>query len=307
MGSLENEIQLNNITNEAIIDKDVFLSGISWHVLRLDLVHPVISGNKYFKLKYYLREAIAGRYKGILTFGGAYSNHIIAAAYVASVSGLSSIGIIRGERPAIFSQSLLNAEAYAMKFKFISREEYATKEDGDWQEKIKADHPGFYVIPEGGYGNSGAKGAGEILELFSSNQYTHICCACGTGTMLAGLINASRPEQICIGISALKGHGQLNKLVTKLLYPMAIKKRFDILHDFHFGGYAKPSKALFNYMNHFYQKHGISTDFIYTAKLMYAVEHLIKDHFFPGGSRILSIHSGGLQGNQSLLPGILVF
>jgi 1-aminocyclopropane-1-carboxylate deaminase len=304
---LENEIQLNSIITEEILNQHTISNGLHWHILRLDQIHPIISGNKYFKLKYYLRQAIEQGYGGILSFGGPYSNHIVASAYAAKSLSLSSIGIIRGQRPIRLSHTLANAQTYGMKLDFISRQEYAAKDDDSWMTGLKKKYPGIYVIPEGGYGKPGAKGAGEILQLLNPDRYSHICCACGTGTMLAGLINASEPEKCCIGISVLKGNNALNDQVTQLLIPGSVKKPFKIFHDFHFGGYAKQSKELLNFMNCFYRQYAISTDFIYTAKLMYAIEQLIQRNFFPPNSRILTIHSGGSQGNESLSPGVLVF
>jgi 1-aminocyclopropane-1-carboxylate deaminase len=298
-----NEIRLENIICEEIVTQETQSKGIQWQLLRLDRIHPVISGNKWFKLKYYLQDACSRGFKGIVTFGGAYSNHIIAAAYAARLAGLSSVGIIRGEEPSEWSHTLIEAGNYGMELHFVSREAFAQKKDAD----IANNFPGCLVIPEGGYGEAGAKGAAEILQYVNSSSFDYTCCACGTGTMLAGLIRAADEQLNCIGISVLKGQTDLIEKVTDLLSTEKRNRQFSIIHDFHFGGYAKKNNELTEFMNNFYLQHNIPTDFVYTGKLMFAVDSLIRNNFFPGGSRILAIHSGGLQGNRSLPPGTLVF
>jgi 1-aminocyclopropane-1-carboxylate deaminase len=308
MIKLENEIQLKNIINEQIINEKTVKHGISVRALRIDLIHPIISGNKYFKLKYYLQDAITRRSEGLLSFGGAWSNHIVAVAYAAAVLRIKSIGVIRGEESTNLSQTLLDAKAYGMDLKFISREEYSKKNDENWIENLKQRYPHHYFVSEGGYGPLGASGAADILELLNSKEYSHICCACGTGTMLAGIINSMNQQQQAVGISVLKGStNQLELDIKRLLQPSSSSKKFDIHDRFHFGGYAKYNQSLFDYMNNFYRRHQIPTDFVYTGKLFYATEQLIDDGFFEVNSNILIIHSGGLQGNLSLKRGTLIF
>jgi len=181
---------------------------------------------------------------------------------------------------------------------FISREDYAEK-------KIPAslNNSQYYFINEGGYGENGAKGAATISEQFNHENYTHICCAVGTGTMMAGLCNAT--SQKITGISVMKNNLELEGSVRSLLHDKT--KAFDIIHDYHFGGYAKHKLALINFMNEFYRQTGIPSDFVYTGKLFYAIADLIQKGFFEKGSRLLLIHSGGLQGNISLGKGTLIF
>ena len=270
-------------------------------VLRLDEVHPVVSGNKWFKLHFYLQEAIAQHYDTIATFGGAYSNHIVAAAYACKALGLKSIGIIRGEEPVNYSHTLLQAKAYGMQLHFVSREAYRQKED------FKKKYPTAYWINEGGYGKEGVEGAALILQRVPQLQhYTHIICAVGTGTTLAGIITAALQHQTIIGISVLKGYSSLENDVIKLL-PLAYHQRFTIKHDYHFGGYAKHNTTLFEYMNEVWQLHHLPLDFVYTAKALYGTEAMIRNQIFPQESHILMIHTGGLQGNLSLPAGILAF
>ncbi len=274
-------------------------------LLRLDLLHPVISGNKWFKLKYYLAEALDQQKTTISTFGGAFSNHIIATAYAAQQSGLESIGIIRGEKSNPESTTLLQAQAYGMKLIFIDREQYKNKKEI----MDEYNHPKNYWIGEGGRGELGARGASEILTLpcLSDQAYTHILCATGTGTMLAGLVKKASPDQQIIGISVLKNHHSINEEVNALLSVEEKEKPFQIISGYHFGGYAKHPPALIAFMKELWHAEKVPTDIVYTSKLLYAVKVLLRKGFFPANSRLLVIHSGGLQGNQSLNPGTLPF
>lgn len=265
-------------------------------MLRLDLLHPVVSGNKWFKLRYYLEDALSLHKTTLATFGGAYSNHIVAAAFAANEAGLKSIGYIRGDQTTTPSPTLLQAMELGMKIEFISREDYQHKE------KIIEDcrNPEIYWIKEGGYGITGAKGAATILDIPSAEDYTHILCATGTGTMMAGLVKAAKPGQEIIGVSVLKNHLSLETEVRALLDDAANEKKFSFIHGYHFGGYAKHPQSLISFMQVFWKKWQIPTDIVYTAKLVFAVNDLIsKKHFIPE-SRLLIIHSGGLQGNRSL-------
>jgi 1-aminocyclopropane-1-carboxylate deaminase len=278
---------------ETIDPQLYFGRDIKWDVLRTDLLHPVCSGNKFFKLKYYLLDALQKNYTTISTSGGAWSNHIVATAFAAKACGLSAIGRIRGERPPNLSETLKEAETLGMKLEFVPR-------------NVFPDEPGhtagIYHIPAGGLGAPGVKGAAEMLNYVELPFYTHIACAVGTGTMLAGLRSAAARNQEVIGVAVLK-HRELEKECEALLPGVP----FRILHNYHFGGYAKYSPELLGMMNEFYRVTGIPTDFVYTGKLMYSVLDLIRKDFFPPGSRLLSIHSGGLQGNKSLKNGELAF
>ncbi len=268
-------------------------------VLRLDKISHVISGNKWFKLRYYLDEALNNQKKGILTFGGAWSNHIVATAAICREYGLKSIGIIRGEEPKQLSQTLQQAKEMEMELCFISRSDYQIKKI---PESISTEN--WLVVNEGGYGETGAKGASSILDHCTKN-YTHYCCAAGTGTMLAGIVNRISEEQQAIGISVMKNNTELESMTDKLV--VAKKQNWRILHDYSFGGYAKHQPALLQFMNEFYRETGIPSDFVYTGKLFYAITDLVKQNYFPAGSRLLIIHSGGLQGNRSLPAGTLLF
>ncbi len=273
-------------------------------ILRLDLVHPVISGNKIFKLKYYLEDAVRTKKKTIITFGGAYSNHIIATAAACSMQGLKPVGIIRGEKPKQLSHTLLAAMEYGMELFFSSRKDYTGK---IIPKEIleKPDSEEIFIIPEGGFGKMGVLGAMEILNQINSASYTHIMAACGTGTMLAGLINAASPDQHVTAISVLKNNFSVEDDIRSLLQDPS--RQFNLNFDYSFGGYAKSNQQLFSFMNDFFMKHRIPSDFVYTGKLFYALQDLLNNDYFPAHARILAIHSGGLQGNLSLEKGKLIF
>jgi 1-aminocyclopropane-1-carboxylate deaminase len=270
-------------------------------VLRLDLIHPHISGNKWFKLQEYLREAQQLNKTTIATFGGAFSNHIIATAAACKLAGLNAIGIIRGEKAKDLSYTLQQAQDFGMQLYFISREAYKNKELP--AELIDND---LLLIGEGGYGFQGCIGAGSILNHFSQENYDFIACAVGTGTTLAGIVNASPLHHKVIGISVLKNAVSLQQEINCLL-PEGLQDQFELNHQFHCGGYAKFNLELIEFMNWWHQQTGIPTDFVYTGKLFYAIHQLITSHYFQKGSRLLLIHSGGLQGNISLPKDTLIF
>ena len=254
-------------------------------------MHPVASGNKLFKLKYHLEEYRKGDHKGILTFGGAWSNHILATAFVCKEENIPCIGIIRGEKADKISGTLQQALSLGMNVEFIPREMYRNKTGNDLSDAIQ--HPGYYIIPEGGSGIQGEKGITELHELFGLHRFTHIVCAIGTATMWSGLMKGKKEDQVIIGIPVLKGY-------TDIINE-------NIQTDFHFGGYAKHTGELFSFMNDFFIKTGIPTDIVYTGKLMYAVDRLATQGKFQNGSQVCVIHSGGLQGNNSLPNGTLIF
>ncbi|MGQ0738399.1 MAG: 1-aminocyclopropane-1-carboxylate deaminase/D-cysteine desulfhydrase [Bacteroidota bacterium] len=293
-------IRLSNISTDKITWPAFESNGIGADMLRLDKIHPLISGNKWFKLRYYLQEAKQQNKERIVTSGGAWSNHIIATAAACKLRSISCTGIIRGERPAVLSNTLQQAAELGMEFIFISRGDYAAQKIPEHLQNETN-----YTIPQGGYGVAGARGASEMLNYCDREKYTHICCAVGTGTMLAGLADAALPLQQVIGISVLKNNSQPEKDVKNL-----IKKEnnnFRILYDYHSGGYAKYNVQLIYFMNEFFRQTGIPTDFVYTGKLSFAVTDLVQKDFFPPRSRLLLIHSGGLTGNASLKKGLLIF
>jgi 1-aminocyclopropane-1-carboxylate deaminase len=300
-------IKPENITVENWDSPLLKEKGISASVLRLDKIHPRISGNKWFKLKYYLQEAIDNNRAGIVTFGGAYSNHIVAAACAAQINSLKSIGMIRGEEPAALSFTLQQAKAFGMELIFITRENYKHKEDAAFLQSLQIKYDDYLLIPEGGAGEQGAKGCSEIMKFAGKESYTHILCAAGTGTMFAGLVNGALPDQFVIGVPVLKGVADFWQQAEYMIANKERKANSHFFYDYHFGGYAKYKPALIEFMNNFYRETGIPTDFVYTGKLLFAVNDLLHKGYFSDASRLLIIHSGGLQGNSGLPKGTLIF
>lgn len=295
-----NDIDTGRIKVMPVTIPELTNRSIQTDILRTDLIHPVISGNKWFKLRYYLEEAREKGIKKLVTFGGAWSNHIHASAATARLYEFSVTGLIRGEKPAIFSSSLDDAVRLGMELRFVSREAYKNKIIPE--DLLTEPH---LLIPEGGYGITGAKGASTITDFFDPDAYTHICCAVGTGTMMAGLLNSCKAGQHITGISVMKNNYSLEQAVTDLLSQPA--QKFSIEHRFHFGGYAKKTTELIAFMNRLYLETGIPTDFVYTGKMCFAASKLAAENYFPPGSKLLLIHSGGLQGNRSLEKGSLIF
>ena len=270
---------------------------ISLSLKREDLIHPDISGNKYRKLKYNIAFAKANNYKTLLTFGGAYSNHIAATAVAGMVYDFHTIGIIRGEELAIHldktleeNKTLAKAVSCGMKLKFISRESYKQKEEDSFLDALRKEYPDAYILPEGGTNDLAIKGCKEILTA-SDLSFDYICCAVGTGGTISGIINAANPSQKVLGFPALKGDflkTEIQKLTTK--------PHWELQQAYHFGGYAKVTKELVDFINEFKNTHDVLLDPIYTGKMMYGVFDLISKGYFPQNSRILAIHTGGLQG-----------
>ena len=293
-----------NINNIYIQDISEFFNNIlNISILRADLIDPVVSGNKWFKLQLYVRDAIAAGKTTLATFGGPYSNHIVATSTYGASMGLETVGFIRGEKPVALSPTLTDAMENGMTLHFVSREDF------EQTEKIISHNqdPSWAWIPEGGYGITGAEGVKSMLTIKDTASFDTIICAVGTGTMMAGLIKAAAPHQQVIGLSVLKNNISIDEEIKALLTPEESKKNFEINHDYHFGGYAKHTPALIDFMNDCYKKMELPLDFVYTAKLVYGVEDLATKGKFDPTSKILIIHSGGLQGNRSFKKGTLIF
>ncbi len=279
--------------------------GVQLDVLRLDTIHPVVSGNKWFKLSGYLRQARNRDAPGIVTFGGAYSNHIVAAVYAAKSAGMRSVGVIRGEEPQRYSPSLQDASANGMKLVFISRSEYAHRKRSPDLSWLDSSLHHYHLIPEGGAGEMGVTGASGILHLADGwETYSDIVTAIGTGTTTAGILKAAMPGQRITGISAMKNNKALYGEIEVLLQ-RSVTERLEVMHGYHFGGYGKYTEELLRWMNYFYHMSTIPLDFVYTGKMMFGIFDLLKRGYFSPGAKILAIHSGGLQGNRSLPAGSL--
>jgi 1-aminocyclopropane-1-carboxylate deaminase len=269
--------------------------GLELKLLRLDLIHPARGGNKWFKLKYNLEEFRLQNKTHMLTFGGAYSNHISAVAAAGKELGFSTIGIIRGEEHVPLNDTLLLAQNQGMAIHYVRREMYSDKNAlMDWvQQKFGRD---IYILPEGGSNPLGVKGCREILDAVSSSP-DWICCACGTGATLAGIASSPKGKGKTIGFSALKGGSFLQEALAGFVGE-GIAAETRIITDYHFGGYAKSSPELAEFIGRFREKHGIQLDHVYTGKMMFGIYDLAGRGFFKEGTRILAIHSGGVQGNR---------
>ena len=292
---------IEELHDDLFVQKQVTVS-----VLRLDKIHPLVSGNKIFKLHYFLDEALQSAHKTILTFGGAFSNHLAATAFACKFLQLKSIGIVRGERPEQLSATLLKC-IDGMELKFISRRDYDTKEDTAFMNGLRNEFGDCIIVPEGGYHSLGAKGAALIFDLLKDKNYTHICMAIGTATTLAGILIAANPEQYVIGVPVLKGITDIPERVKQLTGIQHPFKNLLILNDYHFGGYAKSTNILTEFMNHYWLQLRLPLDFVYTAKMLYGITDSIKKDKFKKGSKIICLHTGGLQGNKSLPLNTLLF
>ena len=273
-------------------------SGVRLLLKREDLNHQFVSGNKWWKLKYNLDEALQLGHNTLLTFGGAYSNHIYATAAAAKELGLKSIGIIRGENTLPLNHTLAFAESCGMKLHYLTREEYRDKADASFIQKLHNQFGDFYLIPEGGTNELAVKGVAEFgAALINEVDFDYLCLPVGTGGTMAGLIRGVDGRKNILGYSVLKGGGFLNHEVKKW-----VGSSFDnwsIVEDYHFGGYAKTTNELIKFISEFEKQHQLPLDQVYTAKMMFGIVDLIQKGYFKRGSTILALHTGGLQGRNS--------
>ena len=283
------KIETQEISIPLLKEKEVRL-----FVKRIDKVHPFVSGNKWFKLKYNLLEAEKQGLKTLLTFGGAFSNHIAATAFAAKEKGFKSIGIIRGEEHIPLNPTLGFAKENGMELHYVSRSDYREKTNPDFLEQLKTQFGDFYLINEGGTNELAIQGTAEILEANDTQDY--ICCAVGTGGTIAGIIKASNDKQTVIGFPAIKGIDTLEKDIEN----WTSTNNYKLINTYVGGGYAKVNEALVEFINEFIAEHNIPLDAVYTGKMMMGVLDLIGKDYFPKGSSILAIHTGGLQGNKGM-------
>ncbi len=286
-------------------------------VKREDLIHPTIKGNKWYKLKYNLEEAKKQGLNKLLTFGGAFSNHIYATASAGNLFGFQTIGIIRGEAHLPLNPILSHARDYGMELHYLDRTAYRQKTEERFINQLKKEFGDFYLIPEGGTNALAVKGTAEILENIDFS-YQYVCCACGTGGTMAGLVRFASEKNDSIaeknievlGFSVLKGVF-LEKEVKKLLIEVYKNQtlptvedfngddyntKWSIAHDYHFGGYAKTTSELLDFVSSFNQKYQIPIEPIYTGKLFYGIFDKVQKGYFARNSVILAIHSGGVYG-----------
>lgn len=296
------KVNIHELQDDLFIKKQVKLS-----VLRLDKIHPLVSGNKLFKLHYFLQDAVQSTHKTILSFGGAYSNHLAATAFACKTLHLKSIGIVRGERPVYLSDTLQQCIDDGMQLEFITRQQYAAREDEFFCADLKKRFGDCIIIPEGGYHPQGAKGAALIMQFISGKKYTHTCMATGTATTLAGLLSAAEAGQQIIGIPVLKGITDTVEKINFLNGKLNVPENLQIMPEYHFGGYAKKNDQLIDFINNCWLQYNLPLDFVYTAKMLYGITDRIKNNYFKKGSDIICLHTGGLQGNKSLPLKTLLF
>lgn len=280
MEVLTQEIQVDNASVKVFIRRE-------------DLIHPFVSGNKFRKLKYNLLQAKKENQHTLLTFGGAYSNHIAATAFAGKENGFQTVGVIRGEEleAKIHENPTLQfAQDCGMKFEFVSRDDYRLKDTANFVEKLREKYGSFYLVPEGGTNEFAVNGCQEILTK-ADEDYDFICCAVGTGGTISGLINSSFEGQKVLGFPVLKG-----EFLQKDIRNFAKKDNFSLINEYHFGGYGKVTSELIEFINSFYKKNKIPLDPIYTGKMVFGVIDLIQKNYFPKNAKILLIHTGGLQG-----------
>ena len=284
MEVLTQEIQVDNASVKVFIRRE-------------DLIHPFVSGNKFRKLKYNLLQAKKENQHRLLTFGGAYSNHIAATAFAGKENGFQTVGVIRGEELEAKideNPTLKFAQDCGMKFEFVSREQYRMKESSDFISKLNEKYGSYYLVPEGGTNSYAILGCEEIL----TNEdfiFDYICCSVGTGGTIAGISNSITGKQKVLGFPSLKGD-----FLQKDICNFAKHDNFSLISDYHFGGYGKVNEELILFINTFYKEYKIPLDPIYTGKMVFGVIDLIKKNYFPENSKILLIHTGGIQGVEGM-------
>jgi len=289
------------IKNHLLDEKNIEVS-----VLRDDLNHPIIKGNKFWKLKYNISNAQKKGNSTILTFGGAYSNHILAVAQAGKEFGFKTIGIIRGEENLPLNFTLKTATELGMQLHYIDRTTYKIKHTQDFKDYLRNIYGAFYLIPEGGTNYYAVNGCMEIIK--DSSLYDYVCCPIGTGGTISGITIANKNQSKVIGFPALKNgdflkdevHSQINSVTQDEELTDILMESFSLQTDYHFGGYAKINEELINFVREFNSIHGFKWDLIYNGKMAFGVFDLIKKNHFPKGSKILLVHTGGLQGINGL-------
>lgn len=270
-------------------------------IKRDDLLHPVISGNKWRKLKYVLDHALSLPVDTFVSMGGAYSNHLHALAYVGKYLGLKTAAFVRGERPACLNPTLRDLLDWGMELRFVPRSEYRLLRQYTAWNSLPGSTASTYWLPEGGATALALRGVGEILQELD-REYDVLCAPCGTGTTLAGLIAAAEASIAVQGFAALKGGAFLQQEVAALL-PADQQRpcRWSVNADYHFGGFAKTNAALHAFIQAFASNTGIALEPVYTGKMLYGIYDLARQGYFPAGTRIIALHTGGLQGNRGFV------
>ena len=278
--------------SHSLLDK----SGVRLYMKCEDLIHPIISGNKWRKLKYNLIQALESGHNHLISMGGAYSNHLHALAYIGYKLGIKTTGIIRGEQPEQESQTLLDLRQWGMHLKFVDRETFRQyRQYREPDAKPAKDYGGFWIT-EGAANQYSLPGVAEILNDINID-YDVLALSCGTGTTLAGLINTLPANKTLLGIAALKGKDFLEKDINKLLKTR--RNNWSLNLDYHFGGFAKQNDELRSFIKDFQEQTNIPLEPIYNGKMLFGIFDLIKKDYFRKEQKIIAIHTGGLQGNRN--------
>lgn len=286
---------VQEITNHPTLEK----AGVRLLVKREDMNHPFVSGNKWWKLRYNLEEALGSGHKTILTFGGAFSNHIYAAAAAAKAAGLESIGIVRGEETLPLNPTLRAATENGMLIRYVGRADYRLKTSDVFIDKLRREFGNFFLIPEGGSNPLAVKGCAELADgVLSRIDFDYLFLPVGTGGTLAGIVCGMKGERKITGVSVLKGEGPLGDDIEKMATGFSGKSydNWSLLSGYHHGGYAKTTPELLAFIEEMKNVYGIPLDHVYTAKLLWAVIQETEAGSFPRGSTVLGLHTGGLHG-----------
>ena len=282
---------VTRIHSSLLLEKNIQL-----YIKRDELIHPVIQGNKWRKLKYNLLEAKKSGKNTLLSFGGAYSNHLHALAAAGKLYGFNTIGIIRGEAPAELNPSLRDMLEWNMQLEFIRRIDYKQKTSAAFAQKLKHQFGDVFLIPEGGNNPAGIKGCGELLHELD-DIYDHICCEVGSGTMLSSLIlHNQQANTRFTGFAVMKNQQLEQDIKHTLSQHPAVNTQWQLNHDYHFGGFAKTDSQLNDFIKDFKRQHDVQLEPVYSGKMLYGILDLVKNNHYKPGTKILAIHGGGLQG-----------
>ncbi|MBS1506906.1 MAG: 1-aminocyclopropane-1-carboxylate deaminase/D-cysteine desulfhydrase [Bacteroidetes bacterium] len=280
------------------IHDELFLTaGVRVFIKHEELNHPTVAGNKWWKLKYNLERATTLNHDTLLTFGGAFSNHIYSTAAAANELGLKSIGVIRGEETLPLNETLTFAKACGMHLTYVSREAYRTKTQKEFVDQLTAQFGNFYLIPEGGTNTLAVNGCAEFAREKLPSDFDYVCLPVGTGGTISGIIVGLDGAKEIVGISVLKGGEFLKDEIKKLVWDFSQKEysNWTLQTAYHFGGYGKKTDDLTRFIERMQEKHSIRLDFVYTGKLLAGIYDLIEKGFYKKGSRILMLHTGGLR------------
>ena len=283
---------MNFKLNQQIFSERYLNNEIEVFIKRLDLIDPFISGNKLFKLKHNVERALLEKKNMLITFGGAFSNHILATAAYAKKKNIDCLAIVRGEEYSELNPLLTLAKEYGMNFCFVSRKEYAKRNDNNYVSELIRKYKKAFIVPEGGNNKLGVSGAEEILET-QDKSFDYIICPIGTGATLSGIVNSSKKTQKVIGVNCVNETIYINKKISQ----KTNKNNWEIINEFNFGGFAKFDNLLTEYLKKFKLNYKITLDLNYTAKMFFGFEKLIERRYFQRKSKILLIHTGGIYGN----------